>query len=177
METIPKNDCLKIGYLQKPHGIQGEIVLQMETGYAASVEEEPTLFVEIDGLLVPFFIQPDGVRFRSDDSALVHFEWIENEEQAREICGQSVYIKKEEYYADEEEVSLHMLVGYKLFDAKLGYVGEIEKVDDFAGNLIFQLEYKGEIILVPFNEDFLIRLDPDSKEIELNCPDGIFDLN
>ena len=96
METIPKDECQKIGYLQKPHGIQGEVVLQLEPGYAASVEEEPIFFLEIDGLLVPYFLQAKGVRFRSSETVLLHFDWIEDDIQARKICGLSVYLKQED---------------------------------------------------------------------------------
>lgn len=177
METIPKNECRKIGYLQKPHGVQGDIILQIEKGLASSVEEEPTLFLEIDGLLVPFFLRPQGIKFRSDDSAVIHFDWIDNEYQARNVCGLSVYIKNEDILEEDAEISIHSLVGYNLFDSKLGFIGTIEQVDDYTGNLIFQLTYKGQELLIPFSEDFLVRFDKNKKEIELNCPDGIFNLN
>ncbi|MGD9929751.1 MAG: ribosome maturation factor RimM [Mangrovibacterium sp.] len=176
METIPKNDCLKIGYLQKPHGIKGEVVLNFEPEFETSLEEEPALFLEIDGLLVPYFLKPDGLRFRSGESALLQFDWVDDENQARQICGCAVYMKKEDWLDDEEELPLHMLVGYQLFDSKRGIIGTIEQVDDYAGNLIFQVTYNGQEVLIPFNEDFLVRFDEDNREIELQCPDGIFDL-
>nr|MBD3620862.1 16S rRNA processing protein RimM [Sunxiuqinia sp.] len=55
METIDKNSCQKIGYFQKPHGITGALSLIFEPQYDLSVENEPTLLLELDGLLVPFF--------------------------------------------------------------------------------------------------------------------------
>ncbi len=177
METIPKNDCLKVGYLQKPHGIKGEVVLNFEPEFANSLEEEPALFLEIDGLLVPYFLKPEGIRFRSGETALLHFDWIEDENMARQICGNSVYIKKEDWLDDEEELPLHMLVGFQLYDTTLGLIGPIEQVDDYAGNLIFQVTYKNQEVLIPFNEDFLIRFDEANREIELKCPEGIFDLD
>ncbi|MFV0377973.1 MAG: hypothetical protein ACK5JD_11815, partial [Mangrovibacterium sp.] len=109
METIPKPDCLKIGYLQKPHGIKGEIVLQFEPEYEASLDEMPTLFLEIDGLLVPFFLRDEGLRFRSGETALLHFDWVDDEQQARKLCGNSVYILKEDWLDEEEELPLHAL--------------------------------------------------------------------
>jgi len=177
METIPKSECVKIGYLQKPHGVKGEVVLQFNPEYAVSLEEEPVLFPEIDGLLVPYFLVPGGIRFRTDETALLQFEWIEDEEKARQICGCSVYLKREDCIYDDDQVSLHQLEGFKLIDQKLGLIGLIGKVEDYAGNLIFQVEYMGREVLVPFNEDFLIRFDEKRKEIELQCPDGIFSLD
>lgn len=176
METIPKSDCLKIGYLQKPHGVKGEIVLVFEPEFEASLEKEPLFFLEIDGLLVPFFLKPDGLRFRSGEAALLHFDWVEDESQAQKLCGCSVFIKKEDWDANQEELPLHMLAGYQLFDSQRGLIGPIEQVDDYAGNLIFQVHFHGQEVLIPFNEDFLIRFDEKKREIELQCPDGIFDL-
>lgn len=176
METIPKAKCLKIGYLQKPHGIKGEAVLQFEPEYEASLDEMPLLFLEIDGLLVPFFMQEEGLRFRSSETALIHFDWIDDEEQARKICGSSVYILEEDWINESEELSLHMLVGYTLFDTEKGKIGPIAQVDDYAGNLILTVTYHDQEVLVPFNEDFLTRFDEEKREMELQCPEGIFDL-
>ncbi|WP_163716000.1 ribosome maturation factor RimM [Mangrovibacterium lignilyticum] len=176
METIPKVDCQKIGYLQKPHGIKGEVVLQFEPEYEESLDEMPTLFLEIDGLLVPFFIQDEGLRFRSGESALVLFDWIDSEEQARKICGCSVYILKDDLILDNNELGLHMLVGYTLYDSEKGKIGPVVQVDDYAGNLILTVTYNKQEVLVPFSEDFLTRFDEDKKEMELQCPEGIFDL-
>jgi 16S rRNA processing protein RimM len=176
METIPKADCLQIGYLQKPHGIKGEITLQFEAGYDSSLEEMPTIFLEIDGLLVPFFLREEGLRFRSSETALLHFDWVENEEQARKLCGSPVYIAKADFLADEEEMPLHMLVGFTLFDCQKGRIGEIIQVDDYAGNLLLTVVFNQQEVMVPFSEDFLTRFDEQARELEMQCPEGIFDL-
>ena len=177
METIPKSDCQKIGYLQKPHGIKGEIVLQLEDDYTESFEEYPTFFIEIDQLLVPFFLSEEGIRIRSNDSALIQFDWIDNEIEAKKICGNSVYLNHEDIVLNDDELTLHQLVGYTLFDKVVGLIGKIEQVDDYSGNLILQVQYKEQEVLVPFNEDFLIRFDEGKKEIELQCPEGIFEID
>ncbi len=177
METIPHKDCLKVGYLQKPHGVRGEVVLKFSPGFALSLEEEPVLFVEVDGLLVPFFLEHQGVRFRSDETALLKLKWIDNEMQAREICGFQLYLKKEDRIDEERSVSLHELIGFKLIDQRHGVIGPIEQVADYGGNLVIQLTYRGKEVLVPFNEELLIRFDDEKKEIEMQCPEGIFDLD
>ncbi|MEN6453712.1 MAG: ribosome maturation factor RimM [Prolixibacteraceae bacterium] len=177
METIPHNDCLKIGYLQKPHGVRGEVVLQFEPEFGASLEKEPVLLLEIDGLLVPYFPEEQGIRFRTDVTALLKFSWVESELQAKEICGCQVYMKKADRIEEQGEDSLHDLIGFKLIDKKIGIIGRIENVEDYGGNLVIQLTWEGKEILIPFNEDFLIRFDDRKREIEMECPEGIFDLN
>jgi len=177
METIPHHDCLEIGYLQKPHGVKGEVVLQFHPEFGASLEEEPVLFLEIDRLLVPYFPDPEGIRFRNDETALLKFRWTENEMQAKEICGYAVYIKKDDFIVEEDTVLQNDLVGFRLVDTKMGFIGLIETVEDYGGNLVIQLTYRGKEVLIPFSEDFLIRFDEDKREMEMQCPEGIFDLN
>lgn len=152
------------------------MVLQFEPEYEASLDQMPTLFLEIDGLLVPFFLQDEGLRFRSSEQALLHFDWIDNDEQAKKLCGSSVYILTDDWVNEDEELPLNALVGYTLFDTERGKIGPITQVDDYAGNLILTVEYQKQEVLIPFNEDFLTRFDEDLKELELNCPEGIFDL-
>lgn len=176
METIDKNSCQKIGYFQKPHGIKGALSLIFEPQYDLSLENEPTLFLELDGLLVPFFFSTEGMRFRSAESAIVQLDWVDDEEQARKLSGVSVFLKQEDLVEPEEEFTLHHLVGFSVSDPQVGEIGIIEKVEDYGGNLLFQIQYQGKEVLIPFNEDLLIELDEQNKRLVLQCPDGIFDL-
>ena len=63
METIPKSDCQKIGFIRKTHGVHGELVLEYEPEFEESVVETERFFLEIDGLLEPFFVAEEGRRF------------------------------------------------------------------------------------------------------------------
>ena len=63
METIPKTDCEKVGFFRKTHGVFGELVLEFEPQFEMSIENADRLFVELEGLLVPFFVLDDGFRF------------------------------------------------------------------------------------------------------------------
>lgn len=177
METIEKSTCQKIGYFQKPHGIKGGLSLIFEPQYDLSLENEPTLFLEIDGLLVPYFFSEEGIRFRSSESAIIQLDWVENEDQARKLTGLSVYIKNEDIVLQEEELTIHHLVGFRLSDEQLGEIGIIEKVEDYGGNLLFQVQYHEKEILIPFNEELLIDLSESERTIVIQCPEGIFDLD
>lgn len=176
METIEKSSCQKIGYLQKPHGIKGGLSLIFEPQYDLSLENKPTLFFEIDGLLVPYFFSEEGIRFRGADSAIIHLDWIDSEEKAKKLTGLSVFLKNDDLVYHEEELSLHHLVGFTLHDSKLGIIGVVRKVEDFGGNLLLQTDYKGKEVLVPFNENLLVQLDENEKILVMEYPEGIFDL-
>jgi 16S rRNA processing protein RimM len=177
METIPISNCVKIGFIQKPHGIHGELVIRFEDEFYETLEENPTLFLEIDGLLVPFFIAEDGLRFKSGESVITQLEWVDSDKKAKDLCGLSVFVDRDDVIEFEDEMSPHALIGYQLFDETLGLIGEILEVNDFSGNVLLSVEYMGKEAMVPLNEDLIVRLDENLREIELRIPEGLFDLD
>ena len=177
METIPKSDCVKVGFVQKPHGIHGELVIRFEEQYYETLEECPTLFLEIDNLLVPFFISEEGLRFKSGEAVIANLEWVDSDKKAKALCGLSVFVYQDEVVEFEDEMSPNALVGYQLFDETLGLIGEITEVNNFSGNVLLSVVYQGKEAMIPLNEDLIIRLDEDLREIELQIPEGLFDLD
>ncbi len=177
METILKNNCIKVGFVQKPHGIHGELVIRFQEEYYETLEECSTLFLEIDHLLVPFFIDEKGLRFKSGEAVIAQLLWVDTDKKAKDLCGLSVYIDNDDLIEFEDEMSAHALVGFQLFDETLGRIGEITEVNDFSGNVLLSVEYQGKEAMVPLNEDLIVRLDEEKREIELRIPDGLFDLD
>ena len=177
METIPKKNSVKVGFVQKPHGIHGELVIRFDEEFYETFEEYPPLFLEIDNLLVPFFLIEDGLRFKSGESVIAKFEWIDSDKKAKELCGLSVFVDENDVVVFDDELSTNALIGYNLFDETLGLIGEITEVNDFSGNLLLSVYYQGKEALVPLNEDLIVRLDEENREIELHIPQGLFDLD
>lgn len=174
METIPKADCEKIGFFRKTHGVHGDLVFEFEPHFEYSIEESERFFVELEGLLVPFFISDDGFRFTSTKSGIVTFEWVNTEKYAKRLVGSSVYLFKEEII-DEPEESEFMLEGFLLIDEKLGEIGMINQVDDYSGNVVLTVNYRGNEILIPYNDEIAVSLNETQKTITLNLPEGILE--
>jgi len=176
METIPKSNCVKVGFILKPHGIHGELVIRFQEEFYETLEECPTLFLEIDNLLVPFFIAEEGLRFKSGESVITQLEWIDSDKKAKNLCGMSVYVDRIDVVEFEDEMSPNALIGYRLFDETLGLIGEVTEVNDFSGNILLSVEYQGKEAMVPLNKDLIVRFDEDLREIELRIPEGLFEL-
>lgn len=176
METIPKESCTKIGFVQKPHGIQGEVVIRFQEEFYETLEETPTLFLEIDTLLVPYFISEEGLRFKSGEIAIAKLDWVDSDKLAKELCGLSVFVRDKDVVFADDEFAPSELIGFKLYDAELGFIGEIVDVTNYSGNLVLSVDYNGKECLVPFNEDLLIRFDGESLEIEMDLPSGLLDI-
>ena len=175
METIPIADCDKVGFFRKTHGVSGDLVLEYEHQFEYSIENADRFFVELEGLLVPFFIVEDGFRFKTENSAILTFDGVESEKYAKRMVGSSVFLFKNEIIVMSDELSDSELVAYLLVDEKLGKIGNIDEVDNYSGNIVFTVNFNGKELLVPFNEDFLLDIDKQNKIIKLRLPEGLFD--
>ena len=113
---IKQEDVYRIGRLGKAHGVKGEISLLCDDDVFDRVDAD-YLVLDVDGILVPFFIEE--YRFRTDSVVLVKFDGIDTQERARELTGSDVYFPRA--LADESDSpSLSMLVGFAIVDADTG---------------------------------------------------------
>ena len=175
METIPKAECIKIGFIRKTHGVHGALVLEFETEFEESVAEADRFFLEVDGLLVPFFISEEGFRYKSAKTAIVEFDWVKSETDARRFVGCSVYLFQWEIVDEAEEESVSQFLHYRLLDENAKEIGIITEVDDYSGNIVFTVVSDGQELLVPFHAELIISVDEDSKVITLHLPEGLLD--
>ncbi len=176
METIPKTDCENIGFFRKMHGIKGDLVLEFEPHFEFSVEKADHFFVELEGLLVPFFVKNGGLRFRSANSAIVSLDWVDTEKYARRLIGNSVYLYQSEIVDEPEESLESQFENYLLIDKTIGKIGMINRVDDYAGNIVITVNYKGEEILIPYNDNLLVEVNESQKTIKLDLPEGLIEV-
>lgn len=175
METIAKTDCQKIGFFRKTHGVHGELILEFEEQFEYSVEEADCFFVELEGLLVPFYIADEGLRFRSSKSVIVKFDFVDSEKYAKRFIGASACLYKKDII-EEHEQNIFSLKDFLIIDSKLGEIGIIKEVDDYSGNIVFTVLFREKELLIPFHEEMLVDLNEHKKELTLVLPDGLIDI-
>ena len=168
-------DVFKIGRLGKTHGVKGEVSFHFTDDVFDRVDAD-YVFVETEGLLVPFFFEE--YRFRSDATALVKFADIDDANRAAELTGCDVYFLRELCEEEDSELSWQELVGYTLVDSDNGQpIGEITGVDLSTINTIFEVRAgDGASLLVPANDELVDDIDRENHTITLRIPDGLLDL-
>jgi 16S rRNA processing protein RimM len=156
--------------LGKTHGVKGEVSFLFDDDVFDRVDAD-YLILRVDGLLVPFFIEE--YRFRSDANAIMKFEDIDTQEQARELTGCEVYFPRE--LADgDDTITWAAIVGFDIIDNASGKsVGRIASIDDTTLNILFELE-DGK--LIPASEELITDIDKENKTITIDLPQGILDL-
>ena len=168
---IKQEEVYRIGRLGKTHGVKGEVSLQFDDDIFDRMDAD-YLVLELDGILVPFFIEE--YRFRSDTVALIKFEDVDTLQRANELTGCDVYFPRALAANDEGEVSLSLLVGFDLVEANGGTtIGRIAAIDDTTANLLFELE---DGRLIPANDDLIRDIDTKRKTIKMEIPEGLLEL-
>ncbi|MBQ3631104.1 MAG: 16S rRNA processing protein RimM [Prevotella sp.] len=169
---IRPEEVYRIGRIGKAHGVKGEVTLLFDDDIFDRVDAD-YLVLEVDGILVPFFIEE--YRFRSDTTALMKFEDIDTQERARELTNCDVYFPRDlTPLDDEDELRWSFFVGFDIIDAKTSKtVGTIARVDDQTVNVLFELE---DGTLVPAAEELITAVDQEGKTITIALPEGLLDL-
>lgn len=168
---IRKEDVFKIGRLGKSHGVKGDISFPFDDDVFDRVEAD-YLILDIDGILVPFFIEE--YRFRNDTTAIIKFEGVDSQERARELTGCYVYFPRELADSAEDGLSWSAIVGFYILEVKSGKViGRIASIDDSTLNILFCLE---DGRLIPATDDLITAIDQQARTITMHIPEGLLEL-
>lgn len=168
---IRKEDVFKIGRLGKSHGVKGDISFPFDDDVFDRVEAD-YLILDIDGILVPFFIEE--YRFRNDTTAIIKFEGVDSQERARELTGCDVYFPRELADSANDGLSWSAIVGFYILEVKSGKViGRIASIDDSTLNILFCLE---DGRLIPATDDLITAIDQQARTITMHIPEGLLEL-
>lgn len=168
-------EVYKIGRLGKPHGVKGELQFCFDDDVFDRVDSD-YLIVELDGILVPFFFEQ--YRFKNDNVALVKFEGIDSEEQARALTNANVFFERQKSDASEEELTWAQIVGFSVYESsEMKRLGVLSAVDDSTENILFEvLTSDGHTYLLPCNENLIDEINPRERSIVMTLPEGLLDL-
>ena len=178
---IKPEEVYKIGRLGKAHGVKGEVSFQFDDDIFDRVDAD-YLVLDIDGILVPFFMEE--YRFRNDTVCLVKFCDIDTQQRAQELTGCDVYFPRALAEEADNDLSLASLVGFTIIndgDGKAAartvpddsVVGIIASIDDTTANILFELE---DGRLIPANDDLIVDIDTEHRQIRMNIPEGLLDI-
>ncbi|MDA3817696.1 MAG: hypothetical protein PF486_09995 [Prolixibacteraceae bacterium] len=168
-----RNNLVEVGFVKKSQGVQGGIMVVFDNEPTFIDDSLDFLFLEIDGLPVPFPIL--FMEERNDAVFYTELDFVSDKEEARSYAGCKVLVEKKHINDQIDSQNASVLKGFSLFDTKLGRIGIISEIDDYAGNLVFTVLDDNKEYMIPFNEELLVKFDADKSIIEMNCPEGIFD--
>ena len=168
---MTKDECINLGSISKTHGVRGELILRTKEGSFEPEEKWESLFLEIDGIMVPFFIS-EFYHLRDRDW-VVSFDDMIDKNGVKSLIGRSVWISKDLFKSTPDKVIYDQLVDFTFHDKASGKSGTIREFLDIPGNPVLNAEIEGENHMIPLQEGLIVDLDIEKKSIVMNLPEGL----
>lgn len=168
---------LRIGKILKSHGTDGGLLVS-----APEVELEQItgpVLVEFDGLPAPFFF--DDCVARGSSRYIVHMTGVTSLKDAEEMVGRDILFDGS--FEDSESSEPEDFIGWTVLDSGAEgpvsgaprLVGVVEDFEPIPGNFCLYVRTSaGDQVMIPLHEDFVVSVDPSSRELILDLPSGLY---
>lgn len=171
---IDRQKCSLLGTLAKTQGIDGSLVLRLSEFKTDEIEEPESVFIEIDGLLVPFFI--DRLREKSSGEFIVKFIDVDSIEQATHLTGCRAFVAGSQSMHRKSPLAEKNIMDYRVVDTRLGFIGTASEIIDLAQNPLLKVIAEKQEYLIPFHPDIVREIDNKKKIITIESPDGLLEI-
>lgn len=171
---MKKDDCYLLGKITRRHGLKGNVVLKLDTDQPEIYQKLSSLFVEINGLLVPFFIE--HAQWSKQDALTISFKNA-TEQLIEQSLGKNVFLPlstlppltgKKFYY--------HEVIGYEIREEDGKSCGNIVSINDQTAQHYFMLALADKEIIIPIIKDWIIEVNREEKYIKMQLPEGLMDV-
>jgi 16S rRNA processing protein RimM len=170
-----RNDLVSAGVFTRTHGVRGEIILRLQDRDAEDIPEMEWVFVEVDGLPVPFFIR--HAYCIREDKMILRLDTVETEAQARKLTGCRLFLAPVKRSGKKSEKTIFAgIKGYGVWDENLGNLGIADEIIAVAGNPLLRVISEEREFLIPAHPDIILQISHKKKHIRVRAPEGLIEL-
>lgn len=171
---MKKEDCYLLGKITRRHGLAGNVILKLDTDQPELYKKLDSIFVEINGLLVPFFLEKSSwskldalnIAFKNSSEALVD-----------QSLGKSVFLPLTSLpKLTGNQFYYHEIIGYEILDENDNHCGIIRSVNDQTAQNYFVTNLDGKEVVIPIIKDWIIEVNRDDQFIKMQLPEGLIDV-
>ena len=137
---------------------------KLDTDEPELYENLDAIFIDLRGNLVPFFIESS--QFHKSDLLRLKFEDVDTEADADALLKTELYLPLDFLPKLEgDKFYFHEVIGFTVIDEKFGEVGIIKSINDSTAQALFEIDHDGVEILIPMNDEFIVKLDKKIKPL------------
>jgi 16S rRNA processing protein RimM len=172
---MKKEDCFYLGKIVKKYSFKGELLAKLDTDEPDLYDTLDAIFIDLRGNLVPFFIEKS--QLHKSNLLRLKFEDVDTEADADALMKTELYLPLDLLpKLDGDKFYFHEVIGFTINDTNFGEVGLITAINDSTAQALFEIDRNGIEILIPMNDEFVVKVDRENKIIEVNTPEGLIDL-
>ena len=159
---------IAVGYLRRPHGIHGEIFMDVLTDFPERMRPNRQVFLGD---------QHEAIRLASvrwhGQALLVSFKGIETPEDVGRYRNTSVYIKADELPTlPEDEYYHHQLLELRVVDEQGQLIGVLEEILETGANDVYVVRApEGNEVLIPAIEGVVLEVNLERGEMKVRPPE------
>ncbi len=169
-----ENNYRNIGKIVSAFGLKGEMIVQHHLGSKIAVSKIKVIFLEQKkDELLPYF--PEAIRKKGNDELYLKLEGTDSKEAASKFIRRDVWLKEEEVQTHTGKNNPISWVSYHIVDQGKD-LGPVLEVIEQRHQILCRIEVNGKEVLIPINEQTLIKVDHKSKSLMLNLPDGLLEV-
>ncbi len=170
-----KEDCFYLGKIVKKYSFKGEVLAKLDTDQPELYESLDAIFLNLRNNLVPFFIEHS--QLHKSELLRIKFEDVDEEADADAIMKSELYLPLDLLPKLEgNKFYFHEIIGFTIEDVNHGKVGTIKAINDSTAQSLFEIDRNGIEILIPMNDEFIVKVDRGTKTILVETPEGLIDL-
>ncbi|RPH62032.1 MAG: 16S rRNA processing protein RimM [Chloroflexi bacterium] len=163
---------LAVGLLRRPHGVHGDLLLEIYTDFPDRIRPGTQLFVGDDH-------QPLKITCRRphNDGLILGFEGISTPEQAGKYRATVAYVPAKNLPAlPDGEYYYHQVIGLTVFDESGKELGILTEIIETGANDVYVVKAAvGKEILLPALKEVILAVDLDAKTMQVHLLPGLLD--
>lgn len=161
---------LAVGFLRRPHGVHGEIIMDLHTDFPERLKPGRKLLVSEEHTLMVV----DGIR-EHQKGVIIKFNGIDTPEEAGKLRNTWVYIRASDAPPlPKGQIYQHQLFGFQVVDDNDNPLGElVEIIETGANNVYVVRDISGKEILLPAIPSVILNLDTDRRLMRVHLLEGL----
>jgi 16S rRNA processing protein RimM len=169
--SIPgEPEFLVVGKLGKPHGIRGEIVMDIMTDFPERLEPGISVWVG------PQYREVRITNKRPHSRGmLLSFEGYQQREKVAELRSQLVYVRTADRpQLEDGEIYHHQMLGLQVIDDEQGTLGTIVRIHQTGANDVYVVQAEsGPELLIPAIESVIKAIDLEHHQLHIRLLPGL----
>ncbi len=171
---MSRDDLIHAGEVLKVHGLDGALIIRFKGPFYLPPAFPPFLFLEIDGLQVPFAVKT--AEEYGENSYAIRLEDVTTRDKALRYQGCEVWVESKysgQTVSDNKNTQKD-LTGFSFLDETSGRQGHITGFLPVPGNPLFEVRSQENDYLLPAVSHFIIRIDKKNRQVIFRLPEGLF---
>jgi 16S rRNA processing protein RimM len=159
---------LAVGKLRRPHGIMGEMLMEVWTDFPERLKKGKKVFVGDDHSIYEI----DQIR-SADKMVLVHFKGYNTSQDIDQLRNALMYVRADDLPAlPEGEYYFHQLIGLNVVDESGQPVGILSEIMETGANDVYVIiTPAGEEALLPAIDEVIRKVDLEQGRLIVNLPE------